>query len=509
MLATPPPPSAPSARYRLVSLRGQGASGSVYEARDVMLGRTVAVKHMKLPVGADLAGSANQFVREAQTLARMKHPHVVEIYDVGLLADGRPYFVMELFEQSLGQLLEAQRPLSPEDVIALLLPLCGALACAHDLGIVHCDLKPDNVAVQRTAGGRLRGKLLDFGISKAASELVASTLVTGTPGYMAPEQVRGEQCGPSVDIWALGAVAFECLSGRLPFDADTVDEVVRQTAHEVPPSLASVAPALPPALAHAIDRALARSATARYRDMREFARALIGAAVLAGVPFAPDPDPIGLPDVARWRAESIATTARIPAVPKAVPASVVPVATELPVSGAPAGSGQLAGTQPARRRWTGLLLGVLVMGLSTAAFSAYRYGTGAPIAAHRAPVPRLPRVELEPPAFAPLRPEPAALESTASAPALGSTASPELERTASAPVLPSAMRATSASTDESDKADARLARASRRRSSSQGSSPRTRDQTEEVAAPVPAPVEVAPRAAPAAPQVGIKRDWEW
>jgi len=233
-------------RYRLGPLLGQGASGAVYEALDLMLGRPIAIKCMKLPDGADAAVRAQEFVAEAQTLARLDHPHIVDIHDVGIDETGRPYFVMALVERSLRDVLRVRGALEVEEVLALLLPLCGALACAHDLGIIHCDLKPENIAVHRVGLDGLRGKLLDFSIARHGSSSEGSRpFIVGTPGYMAPEQIRFDRCGPRSDVWSLAAVAFECLTLRLPFEDENAAALLHRTVTDTPPSVAEFAPSLP------------------------------------------------------------------------------------------------------------------------------------------------------------------------------------------------------------------------------------------------------------------------
>jgi len=289
-------------RYRLGELLGEGASGSVYAALDLMLGRSIAVKCMKLPHEGGLTLRPDDFVSEAQTRAQLKHPHIVDIHDVGIDDEGRPYFVMELVEQSLRDVLKRRTVFEIEELLALLLPLCGALVCAHDLGIVHCDLKPENIAANRLGTGAFRGKVLDFSIAKYGPSSPAKEVVIGTPGYMAPEQIRGDTCGPATDVWALATVAVECLIGRLPFEADSATQLLRRTVFQPPPSVLRLAPKLPIPLALVLDRALAVSPERRYPDMRAFAKALVLAAIQAGVRVPDDPDAIGLSDIADWRA---------------------------------------------------------------------------------------------------------------------------------------------------------------------------------------------------------------
>lgn len=296
-------------RYELHELVGSGASGQVYEATDLLLDRRVAIKCMGVSERRPFSPrSADAFVLEAQTLAQVKHPHIVEIYDVGRDDLGVPFFVMELLTETLGRLLAKHASLSPEQTLSLLLPLCGALACAHDRGILHCDLKPENIMVQRVHERALRGKLLDFGIARRTTGPVVRDVVYGTPGYVAPEQASGVGAAPCSDVWALGVVAFRCLGGCLPFGRETGLRLLERTVEEDMPSLGSVSCGVPDPIVRAIDRALERAPERRYADMRSFARGLVSAALQAGISVASDPDPVGLPEASEWYRASFVET---------------------------------------------------------------------------------------------------------------------------------------------------------------------------------------------------------
>jgi len=314
-------------RYELARLVGSGASGWVYEATDLLLNRRVAVKY--LDVSATRRSgfmSAQDFMREARTLALLKHPNIVEIYDVGQDDTGVPFFVMELLTDPLSRLLAAQGSLSVKETLSLLLPLCGALACAHDRGILHCDLKPENIMVQRVHQRTLQAKLLDFGIARQTASAAAVDLVYGTPGYVAPEQASGAQATPRSDVWALGVVAFRCLSGRLPLAPLSGHALLERTVAADLPSLGAVARDVPESIVRAIDRALERAPDRRYPDMRAFAKGLVGAALQARVALSSDPDPIGLPEVHQWcRASGANTQPCVEHAPRANAPSVEPL----------------------------------------------------------------------------------------------------------------------------------------------------------------------------------------
>lgn len=325
------PPRVLGKRYRLGEMLGEGASGTVFAAVDLMLGRSIAVKCMKLPHEGGLSLDTHEFVSEAQTIASLNHPQIIDIYDVGVEDDGRPYFVMELVGETLRSVLKSRTRLELEELLALLLPLCGALASAHELGIVHCDVKPENIAVHRLRSGALRGKLLDFSISKQSAVVPVGQLVVGTPGYMAPEQIRGEPCGPATDIWALSTVAVECLSGRLLLAGEGRTRLLRRTATEPAPSVRELLPSLPFSLTLALQRGLSLEPDRRYADMRGFAKALISAALQAGIRVPEDPDALGLTDMAGFRAGALLTT-QPQSMPIAAPASTVAASEREPAS---------------------------------------------------------------------------------------------------------------------------------------------------------------------------------
>jgi eukaryotic-like serine/threonine-protein kinase len=296
------PLSGLSGRYQLIRRVGAGASSWVFAARDLRLEREVAVKILK-PVDA---GSARQqearerrILAEGRTLARLAHPHIVTAYDAGETAAGFVYLVMELSEAgNLEDELASSGPLSLDAALSLILPLIGALACAHDRGIIHRDIKPANIALVRHAGG-LRAKLLDFGIAKEEG-LVTSRDAVGTPAYMAPEQARGEAVSAATDVWGVGVLFFRCLTGALPFPAANAVGVLQRVAHERAPCFQRALPSLPRNLGMALDRALEPDPRDRYPDMRAFAQALACACRQEGIPLPEQPEPLGLPEFASW-----------------------------------------------------------------------------------------------------------------------------------------------------------------------------------------------------------------
>jgi serine/threonine protein kinase len=287
-------------RYRLDRLIGEGASAWVFAGHDLRLEREVAIKLLKPSVRDAYAGQASRFVTEGRTLAKLVHPHVVLVYDAGETPEGVAYLVMELSgaENLEAELLHRGR-LSMDETLSLLLPLLGALACAHDRGIIHRDIKPANIAVVREHA-KVRAKLLDFGIAKQGDVRESTERTIGTPSYMAPEQARGEPLSPAADVWALGVVFFRCLVGRLPFEADTTTGMLTRLVCERAPWFAEACPGLPRLLALTLDRALEPQPTRRYADMRSFAQALASACAQEGIELHKQPEPLGLPRFQDW-----------------------------------------------------------------------------------------------------------------------------------------------------------------------------------------------------------------
>ncbi|HMJ11832.1 MAG TPA: serine/threonine-protein kinase, partial [Polyangiaceae bacterium] len=233
---------------------------------------------------ADLGRDAafvERFERELHTTAALQGEHVVSIVDSGKLEDGRPYFVMErLHGEDLRTLLERTGPLPAARAVNIAIGVCRALQTVHAAGIVHRDLKPENVFIARADDGRDRVKLLDFGVAQRAEQGATSpgTLV-GTMRYMAPEQVCTDRAvGAYTDIFALGVILYECLTGRSPFEADTQERMLFAIMNHEPPALDGLRPALPRALTRAVHRALAKRPEHRHGSALELAEQLSSSA---------------------------------------------------------------------------------------------------------------------------------------------------------------------------------------------------------------------------------------
>ena len=278
-----------SDRYELGDRLGSGGMSSVYKATDRVLERTVAVKILAEHLSDDEKFVA-RFRREALAVAKLIHPNVVQVYDTGVDHD-RHYIVMEYVEGRSGaQLLQSQGRLGPEVAVEIGAQACAGLEYAHRQGIVHRDVKPGNLMViGGPAGGRsapstahdpptgeMTVKLTDFGIARASEQtrLTQVGSVVGTAAYLAPEQARGEEAAPGSDVYALGVVLYQLLTGRLPWEGSSLAELAIRRENERPLAPSSYDPAVPETLSTAVLRSLEGDPGLRYSTARQLAVAL-------------------------------------------------------------------------------------------------------------------------------------------------------------------------------------------------------------------------------------------
>jgi serine/threonine protein kinase len=266
--------------YRVTAKIADGGMGSVYEAVNERLTQkryAIKILHANLVESEEALA---RFRREAEVVARLGHKHIVEVLDFDQTPWGTPYIVMEyLVGQTLQQRLEAEGTIPPLEVIQLLSQVSSALQAAHDEGIVHRDVKPDNIFLVDEGDGTRMVKVLDFGVSKirdSSSIITAESVLLGTPYYMSPEQAvsANSEIDPTTDIFALAAISYECLSGQRPFAAENLPGVIFKIVNKPHPPLYTVTDKVPPAVDAVLARALAKQKAERFQRVEEFVAAL-------------------------------------------------------------------------------------------------------------------------------------------------------------------------------------------------------------------------------------------
>lgn len=281
-------------RYELRRVLGRGGMGVVYEAMDLLERRSVAVKLLAPEANAD-PQLTERFLREAKNTFRLTHPNIVRVFDAGRASTGALFFVMEHLEgQSLSQVLRSGGPLPPTEAVELVGQLTDALAVAHAANIVHRDVKPGNVMLVKE-GGRRVVKLLDFGIARsygATTQLTSTGTALGTPEYMSPEQVLGQTIDHRSDLYAVGVILMNLLTGRPLFVGESAVSIAYHHVHTTPEPLTRLVPDLPhgAALEQIVSRCLAKDPNDRFQDAPTLRRALDAAmsdAPTQAMPVAP------------------------------------------------------------------------------------------------------------------------------------------------------------------------------------------------------------------------------
>ncbi|RKH21085.1 PEGA domain-containing protein [Corallococcus praedator] len=285
--------------YQLERLLGEGSMGRVFQARHVRLGRQVALKVLR-PEHARDSSFVQRFFQEARTVNQINHEHIVEVFDfVDDSPHGHVYCVMELLRgQNLGALLK-EEGLTLARVQRMAVQVCAALGAAHQVGVVHRDIKPDNLFISQRSGQSDFVKVLDFGVAKLMTTQTGVSLtgtldgtIIGTPAYMAPEQAAGLPVDARADIYAVGNILYEMLSGHPPFQASAFGQLVVQIITQPPPPLPSHLPSgepMPPALAALVMRCLAKEPEARPQQLAEVTTALLLLPAVTAAPSALSP----------------------------------------------------------------------------------------------------------------------------------------------------------------------------------------------------------------------------
>jgi len=268
-------------KYRVDRVLGAGGMGMVVAATHLQLDERIAIKFL-LPEALRNPEAVARFGREAKAAVKIRGEHVARVIDVGTFENGAPYMVMEHLDgRDLAALIHERGPLAPTDAVDAVLQACEALAEAHALGIVHRDLKPANLFMVRRPDGTPCVKVLDFGISKitaatgADHSMTKTSAVMGSPLYMSPEQMTASRnVDPRADIWAIGVVLYELLTGRVPFSAETLPEICGLILTAVPSAIRDFSPAVPDGLQLVVQRCLEKDRARRFANVSELANAL-------------------------------------------------------------------------------------------------------------------------------------------------------------------------------------------------------------------------------------------
>jgi serine/threonine-protein kinase len=280
-------------KYKLVRLIGSGGMGAVFEAENIRTGKRVAVKLLLASGESGMSPEvAARFVREARAATRVEHPHIVQVFDMDAAEDGALFIVQELLSGAdLRRVLDRRHRLSARETVETLLPIMGALVLAHREGVVHRDIKPENIFLTRTRSGNVVPKIIDFGLAgERGDPLVGRITKTGTtmgtPLYMSPEQAKGDRdVDGQTDVWAMGAVFYECLGGQTPYTADSYNALIARLLLEDATPLHRAHPDVERELAAVIDGALRRDRAQRHSSMASFLEAVLECGVLTPEPW--------------------------------------------------------------------------------------------------------------------------------------------------------------------------------------------------------------------------------
>jgi serine/threonine-protein kinase len=321
MASIPPPESSSSGvdmpveigevlagKYKVEDVLGVGGMGVVVAARHIQLEQKVALKFLR-PEAMQSKEAVERFLREARNAVRLRSEHVAKVTDVGTLDTGAPYMVMEYLDGAdLSRVVQATGSIAIEEAVYFVLQACEAIAEAHSLGIIHRDLKPQNLFVTRRVDGKPLVKVLDFGISKSIDtqsglSLTRTSSIMGSPLYMSPEQMRSSKnVDQRADIWALGVILYELLTGHVPFEAESVPELCLKVVQDEPTPPKAERPAIPEGLNAVVLKCLEKTPTNRFSNVAELAAAL--------EPYSAE--------IARGSSERIASTLNLPARPPMV-----------------------------------------------------------------------------------------------------------------------------------------------------------------------------------------------
>ncbi len=425
-------------KYRIVQLIGEGGMGEVYEGENTRIKRRVAIKVLHAAV-AEKTDVVARFEREAQAAGRIGSEHIVEVLDLGNLPSGERFMVMEYMDgEDLTARIKGLGKIPPVQCIPLMDQILEGLAAAHDAQIIHRDLKPDNIYILTNKAGRADFvKILDFGVSKFSAldsemSMTRTGAVMGTPYYMSPEQAKGVKVDNRSDLYAIGVVLYQMLTGRVPFNASSFNELLFKIALESPEPILDLCPNCPPEMIQIVDRAMQRQPEARFQCARDFQQAILDLEPILGTV----PAPAG-------------RSSQLPAVRPSGPGLGTPANGLTPFPGQIQGS--LAGSQPglavtpAPKSKGGLMVALVAAGLGVvtaggiAAYLLVGPGSNPDSSAAAAspeatttPAPEAPKVDEEP--TPPADPTASATASAAAEPDLIPSAKPSAAPAIKAPV---------------------------------------------------------------------------
>ncbi len=380
-----------SGRYKIERPIGEGGMGAVFEATQLSLGRHIAIKVVKPGDGADGVvpdESIKRFERETEAIAKLAHPNIVQVLDAGRADDGTTYLAMELLEgENVRQLVRRERAVPTPRALAILEDVASALVAAHGAGVIHRDLKGENVMLVRAAGKEETAKVLDFGVAKVTSQTEAppvtgSGFVAGTPGCIAPEQMLGKSDDPRSDLYSVGVLAFEMLAGRAPFVAGSTMELMLKHLSEPAPSVAAVARqsgfSVPAPVDALVASLLEKDPERRPRDARAFLDVVRGLrdadrATIADVPIGGLPTPGGFPGLPTPEQQMtvgsrVVATVEPPTAPAHPAPPTSPASSTSPTTSMPSVTAACA---PQLKRGRPLLRLALTVAAAFAAFTGY------------------------------------------------------------------------------------------------------------------------------------------